>query len=73
MNPFSYSRASDLDAAVAEVAAEPGAAFVAGATELANWMKVGIQAPTRLVDINALPLARSTSDRTGCGWAGWPG
>jgi xanthine dehydrogenase YagS FAD-binding subunit len=56
MNPFSYSRASDVGAAVAEVAAEPGAVFVAGATELANWMKIGIRAPTCLVDINALPL-----------------
>jgi xanthine dehydrogenase YagS FAD-binding subunit len=43
--------------AIAQVAAEPGAAFVAGATELANWMKDGIQAPSRLVDINTLPLA----------------
>ena len=57
MIPFSYSRASDVGAAVAEVAAEPGAAFIAGATELANWMKIGIQAPTHLVDINALPLS----------------
>jgi xanthine dehydrogenase YagS FAD-binding subunit len=57
MNPFAYTRASNLGAAVAEVAAEPGAAFVAGATELANWMKDGIQSPTQLVDINALPLA----------------
>ena len=33
MKPFAYLRASDVDAAVAEAAAEPGAAFVAGATE----------------------------------------
>lgn len=57
MKSFTYSRASDVGAAVAQVAAEPGAAFVAGATELANWMKIGIQAPTHLVDINALPLS----------------
>jgi xanthine dehydrogenase YagS FAD-binding subunit len=56
MKPFSYTRASDIGTAVAEVAAEPGAAFVAGATELANWMKDGIQAPTHLIDINGLPL-----------------
>jgi xanthine dehydrogenase YagS FAD-binding subunit len=56
MQPFTYTKASDVGAAIAEVAAEPGAAFVAGASELANWMKDGIQAPTRLVDINALPL-----------------
>jgi xanthine dehydrogenase YagS FAD-binding subunit len=57
MRPFTYARASDVGAAVAQVAAEPGATFVAGATELANWLKLGIQAPTHLVDINALPLS----------------
>src|SRR6267143_6927500 len=57
MKPFAYLRASDVDAAVAEAAAEPGAAFIAGATELANWMKDGIQSPSQLVDINRLPLA----------------
>jgi xanthine dehydrogenase YagS FAD-binding subunit len=57
MNPFTYTRASDVGGAVAEVAAEPGAAFIAGATELANWMKDGIQTPTHLVDINPLPLS----------------
>jgi xanthine dehydrogenase YagS FAD-binding subunit len=56
MNPFTYTRTNDVGTAVARVAAEPGAAFVAGATELANWMKDGIQSPTELVDINALPL-----------------
>jgi xanthine dehydrogenase YagS FAD-binding subunit len=57
MRPFSYSHASEIGMAVAQVAAAPGATFVAGATELANWMKIGIQSPTHLVDINALPLA----------------
>jgi xanthine dehydrogenase YagS FAD-binding subunit len=57
MNPFTYTRADNIGAAVTRVAAEPGAAFIAGATELANWMKDGIQSPTQLVDINRLPLA----------------
>jgi xanthine dehydrogenase YagS FAD-binding subunit len=56
MNPFTYTLASDIGAAVAEAAAEPGAAFVAGATELANWMKDGIETPSHLIDINRLPL-----------------
>jgi xanthine dehydrogenase YagS FAD-binding subunit len=56
VNPFTYTLAIDIDAAVAQMAGEPGAAFVAGATELANWMKDGIQSPTLLIDINALPL-----------------
>ena len=60
MQAFTYTRASGIDAAIAQVAAEPGAAFVAGATELANWMKIGIQSPTHLIDINALPLDQLT-------------
>ena len=57
MNPFTYTQVCEVGTAVAEVAAEPGAAFVAGATELSNWMKDGIQNPSQLVDINALPLS----------------
>ena len=54
MNPFTYHRATDVDAAIAQM---PGAAFVAGATELADCVKDGIQSPTQLVDINAFPLS----------------
>jgi xanthine dehydrogenase YagS FAD-binding subunit len=57
VKPFAYFRASEVDTAVAQVAAEPGAAFVAGATELSNWMKDGIQSPTQLIDIATLPLS----------------
>ncbi len=57
MKPFTYTRASDINSAIATAASEPGAAFIAGATELANWMKDGIQNPTRLIDINSLPLS----------------
>jgi xanthine dehydrogenase YagS FAD-binding subunit len=58
MRSFAYTRANEIEAAIADVAAEPGAAFVAGATELSNWMKLGIQSPTHVVDINSLPLAQ---------------
>src|SRR5207245_6754233 len=57
MKPFTYTRASDINSAIATAASEPGAAVIAGATELANWMKDGIQNPTRLIDINSLPLS----------------
>ena len=39
MKPFTYTRASDINSAIATAASEPGAAFIAGATEPANWMK----------------------------------
>ncbi len=65
MKPFVYSRASDVRTAVAQVAAEPGAAFVAGATEMSNWMKDGIQSPSQLVDINTLPLSEIVGSSDG--------
>jgi xanthine dehydrogenase YagS FAD-binding subunit len=57
MEAFSYQRPSDTAAAIAALAADPQAAFIAGGTELVNWMKEGIQSPRALVDINDLPLA----------------
>ena len=56
MRPFSYLRASDEGAAVATVAENPSASFVAGGTEMLNWMKDGIEEPDLLVDVNALPF-----------------
>ena len=56
MRPFSYLQASDEGAAVATVAKNPSASFVAGGTEMLNWMKDGIEEPDLLVDVNALPF-----------------
>jgi xanthine dehydrogenase YagS FAD-binding subunit len=53
MLAFGFSRAADLPAAIA-AAADPETALVAGGTELVNWLKEGIVAPARLVDINGL-------------------
>jgi xanthine dehydrogenase YagS FAD-binding subunit len=57
MKPFDYARASTIDAAIASVASDLGAAFIAGGTELTNWMKAGVSSPSRLLDINTLPLS----------------
>src|ERR687893_717111 len=69
VRPFSYLQASDEGAAVATVAENPSASFVAGGTEMLNWMKDGIEEPDLLVDVNALPLkdveARGHSVRIG--------
>ena len=53
METFAFSRPNDL-AGVLTAIAEPGALPIAGGTELLNWMKEGIVAPNRLVDINRL-------------------
>ncbi|MDH2313668.1 FAD binding domain-containing protein [Methylobacterium brachiatum] len=56
MRPFSYERAVSAEAAVAAVAARPGARFIAGGTNLLDLMKFQIEAPAHLVDIRHLPL-----------------
>jgi xanthine dehydrogenase YagS FAD-binding subunit len=57
MQPFAYTRVADAGAAVAAVAGAPGAAFIAGGTEMVNWLQDGLAAHSLLVDVNALPLA----------------
>jgi xanthine dehydrogenase YagS FAD-binding subunit len=54
MEPFVYRRATDPQQAIALLAADPQAAFIAGGTELVNWLKEGIAQPRALIDINGL-------------------
>ncbi|HEV7909352.1 MAG TPA: xanthine dehydrogenase family protein subunit M [Pseudonocardiaceae bacterium] len=56
MRSFDYSRATAVGEAVATVAADPAAAFLAGGTTQVDLMKDGVLAPARLVDITRLPL-----------------
>ncbi|MET0863236.1 MAG: xanthine dehydrogenase family protein subunit M [Nakamurella sp.] len=70
MRPFSYVKADDVATAVTEsaaAAAENGdgssggtVKFIAGGTNIIDLMKEDVVRPTRLVDINALPLAAIT-------------
>ena len=53
---FAYSRANDVGDAVRQIAAEPGARFIAGGTNLIDLMKEEVARPTRLIDISRLPL-----------------
>ena len=55
MKPFRYERASGIASACAS-AAQPAAKFIAGGTNLIDLMKLQIETPAHLVDINALPL-----------------
>lgn len=54
MQPFAYARAVSVSEAVA-AGAGAGTAYLAGGTELLNWMRLGIQAPARVLDIARLP------------------
>jgi len=56
MKPFTYERASSPAEAAAAVMRHPGAKFIAGGTNLLDLMKLQIEAPTHLVDVNGLAL-----------------
>src|SRR5262245_19307805 len=58
MNPFAYSRVDDPQRAIAMLAADPRAKVLAGGTNLVDLMKMGVETPTQLVDINRVALAR---------------
>jgi len=57
MQPISYARVNDVEAAVTLVGGDPGSAFLAGGTTKIDLMRLGVEHSDRLVDINALPLA----------------
>ena len=58
MNPFTYSRATDPTQAVAEISGKVQGKFLGGGTNLIDLMKMGVETPTQLIDINRLPLAQ---------------
>ncbi|MFJ2285612.1 FAD binding domain-containing protein [Pseudomonas iridis] len=55
MRPFNYSRA-DSPAAAAQAAQIEGAKFIAGGTNLLDLMKLDIETPLHLIDVNHLGL-----------------
>lgn len=62
MQPFRYSEAKSVESAVSGASRE--AKFIAGGTTLVDLMKLNVEKPSALLDINGLPLDRieSTSD-----------
>ena len=54
MNPFSYSKPSDIAQAVN--LAGPASRFIAGGTNLLDLMKENVARPEHLIDITGLPL-----------------
>jgi xanthine dehydrogenase YagS FAD-binding subunit len=79
VRPFRYERADDAAAAVQLLTAEPGAAFLAGGTNLIDLMKLGVERPELLIDVTgvasdgiaALPDGACASARP-CATATWP-
>jgi xanthine dehydrogenase YagS FAD-binding subunit len=62
---FEYTRASSVKAAIDMLAKNPTGGFIAGGTNLVDLMKKNITAPTRLIDINNLPLKEIEEDPNG--------
>jgi xanthine dehydrogenase YagS FAD-binding subunit len=60
MREFDYHRATTVD----EALRAEGARFLGGGTNLVDLMKLGVETPSRLVDVRFLPLAgvRTTAD-----------
>ncbi len=58
MHPFTYTRATDANAAVNDLAGNPQTKLLGGGTNLIDLMKMGVETPGRLVDITRLDLAK---------------
>ena len=58
MRPFTYSRAASIEEAASTAAVTQGARFIAGGTNLLDLMKLQIETPTHLIDVNHLGLDR---------------
>ena len=58
MRPFTYLRAKSPAEAAALAAQVDGSRFIAGGTNLLDLMKLDIETPTHLIDVNGLALDR---------------
>ena len=62
MKELRYEQPGDVQAAVALLTREPGAKALAGGTNLVDLMKLGVETPDLLVDVDALDL-RAVEER----------
>ncbi|XUY29553.1 FAD binding domain-containing protein [Agrobacterium sp. rho-8.1] len=56
MKAFTYERATSIETAVQSAASNSDARFIAGGTNLLDLMKLEIETPTHLIDVNGLGL-----------------
>ena len=56
MKAFTFERAASAEAAAASLAAKPSARLIAGGTNLLDLMKVEVETPAHLIDVNHLGL-----------------
>ena len=65
MKSFTYERAATPAAAAAAAARTPGARFIAGGTNLLDLMKLQIETPGHLIDVNRIGLDKIEPTRDG--------
>ena len=65
MRPFSYEQAATPAAAATAAARNPDAKFIAGGTNLLDLMKLEIEKPAHLIDVNGLALDKIESTPDG--------
>src|SRR6201996_2695844 len=65
MKPFTYQRAKSPAEAAAAAASVPNAKFIAGGTNLLDLMKLQIETPRHLIDVNGLDLDKIESTPEG--------
>ncbi|MDN4035586.1 xanthine dehydrogenase family protein subunit M [Massilia sp. YIM B02443] len=65
MKAFTYERAKTPQEAAAAVMRAPGARFIAGGTNLLDLMKLEIETPPHLVDVNGLGLDKIEATNEG--------
>ena len=65
MKAFTFARATSPADAAAKAVATPGAKFIAGGTNLLDLMKLQIETPQHLVDVNRLGLDTIEATRGG--------
>ncbi len=65
MQPFKLKQANDLPGAIAAANATAGTKYIAGGTNLVDLMKMYVETPPALVNINSLPLHAIESQKDG--------
>ena len=65
MKAFTFERAKNPAEAAAAAARHPGARFIAGGTNLLDLMKLQIETPTHLIDVNGVGLDKIEATEDG--------
>ncbi|MET4022232.1 xanthine dehydrogenase family protein subunit M [Bradyrhizobium sp. S3.2.12] len=65
MKEFTYERAASAQEAAAKAKETPGAKFIAGGTNLLDLMKLEIETPRHLIDVNGLGLDKIENTQDG--------